>query len=437
MKSLLKSGGEEILLDGLRLCDVLVILLLSFVAYLFRHGEFVFSALYIFGPLFSATAFLFVAQGFGVYTSKNNFNQARLVFALGLSLLFVAFLFISVLFVLKASEDVSRLWFFYWFTLNFVVLNITHLAFYAWFKTKVAKGYFIRKAVLYVSQAQQGEYLSFFENRDDVKIVSVISNEKALHDYCLKNTVDDVILTQAINKKVVLSLSCRVSYCLPPELIFSKGEGASGVTLCRRPLSGRNHLLKRTEDLVLGGLIFVVISPLLLLIAGLIYLSGEKRIFFKQKRSGFYGKAFTVYKFRTMRKHIEAAGVVTQAKCNDPRITKLGAILRKFSLDELPQIINVLKGDMSLVGPRPHVLEHDDHYTQFIDSYIGRYRMKPGMSGWAQVNGWRGETDTLNKMSKRIEYDIYYIENWSLGFDLKILFLTFMVFLPSKNSNAY
>ncbi len=236
---------------------------------------------------------------------------------------------------------------------------------------------------------------------------------------------------------MVLGLPCNVCYCLPPGLLFNKSEASSLVTLCRRPLVGRNQFLKRLEDILLGGFIFILISPLLILIAVALIISGEKRILFKQKRSGFYGQTFTVYKFRSMKKHEDSPGVVTQATNKDPRITKLGAILRKLSLDELPQIINVLKGNMSLVGPRPHALEHDDHYTQVVESYIARYRMKPGMTGWAQVNGWRGETDTLNKMSKRIEYDIHYIENWSLWLDLKILFLTFTVFLPFKNKNAY
>ena len=142
-----------------------------------------------------------------------------------------------------------------------------------------------------------------------------------------------------------------------------------------------------------------------------------------------------VLKFRSMVVHHEVAGTVTQASKQDARITPFGAFLRRTSLDELPQFLNVLTGEMSIVGPRPHAVAHNDHYKVLVDDYMLRHRVKPGITGWAQINGYRGETDTLDKMQKRVEYDLYYIEHWSLWLDLKIIFLT--VFKGFVNKNAY
>ena len=141
-----------------------------------------------------------------------------------------------------------------------------------------------------------------------------------------------------------------------------------------------------------------------------------------------------IYKFRTMRLHKQKAGVLEQAKRNDPRITRVGGFLCRTSLDELPQFFNVLCGDMSVVGPRPHALEHDDLYQNVVAGYIHRYRVKPGITGWAQVNGWRGETTTIDQIRRRIEYDLYYIENWSLSLDLLILGRTIVAVLSRANA---
>jgi exopolysaccharide biosynthesis polyprenyl glycosylphosphotransferase len=163
--------------------------------------------------------------------------------------------------------------------------------------------------------------------------------------------------------------------------------------------------------------------------------SSRGPIIFKQLRHGWDGKPVKIYKFRTMAVHKEAPGCVTQASKNDARVTKFGAFLRATSLDELPQFINVIQGRMSIVGPRPHALEHNEQYKDQIDDYMKRHKVKPGITGWAQINGWRGETDTLDKMKKRVEYDLYYIENWSLWFDLKIIVRT--LFTGFAHKNAY
>lgn len=200
-------------------------------------------------------------------------------------------------------------------------------------------------------------------------------------------------------------------------------NGVSVIPLFDSPMSGVNAIIKQVEDFTLALLIILFISPILLIIACLIKLTSPGPVIFKQKRYGIDGKAIDVWKFRSM-SVMENGDKVVQAKKGDLRITRLGAFLRGTSLDELPQFFNVLKGDMSIVGPRPHAIAHNEQYRKLINGYMLRHKMKPGITGWAQINGWRGETDTLDKMEKRVEYDLEYIRNWSVWFDLKIIFLT-------------
>jgi putative colanic acid biosynthesis UDP-glucose lipid carrier transferase len=190
--------------------------------------------------------------------------------------------------------------------------------------------------------------------------------------------------------------------------------------LCETPFSGLNAQLKRASDLVLGSLILLLISPLMLGVAAGVKLSSPGPVIFRQRRHGLDGQEIIVYKFRSMRV-MEDGPVVTQAQRGDPRITRFGAFIRKTSLDELPQFINVLQGRMSIVGPRPHAVAHNLHYRARIAAYMLRHKVKPGITGWAQVNGHRGETDTVEKMAARVEYDLQYLHHWSLALDLKII----------------
>ena len=181
--------------------------------------------------------------------------------------------------------------------------------------------------------------------------------------------------------------------------------------------------LKRIEDLVLSSLLIVLLSVPMLFIALAIKISSRGPVIFKQYRYGLDGKKFLVFKFRSMTT-ADNGPVVQQATRNDARITPLGKFLRRTSLDELPQIFNVFHGTMSLVGPRPHAVAHNEEYRKLIKGYMLRHKVKPGITGWAQINGFRGETDTLDKMKGRIEYDLDYIHRWSIWLDIKILFLT-------------
>ncbi|ANS87826.1 UDP-glucose:undecaprenyl-phosphate glucose-1-phosphate transferase [Vibrio scophthalmi] len=189
------------------------------------------------------------------------------------------------------------------------------------------------------------------------------------------------------------------------------------------PFYGMSTFVKRLEDIVVSALILLLISPVLLAVSIGVKLSSPGPIIFKQHRYGIDGKQIKVWKFRSMRS-MDNGQVVKQATKGDPRITKFGAFIRKTSLDELPQFINVLQGRMSIVGPRPHAVSHNEEYRQIVDRYMLRHKVKPGITGWAQINGYRGETDTVDKMEKRVEYDLTYIREWSLWLDIKIIFLT-------------
>jgi putative colanic acid biosynthesis UDP-glucose lipid carrier transferase len=211
--------------------------------------------------------------------------------------------------------------------------------------------------------------------------------------------------------------------------------GLYSLDLSCTPMEGTARIVKRVEDIVIGGLISLLIIPVCIAICLAIKISSPGPVVFKQYRTGINGKRFKVYKFRSMVMHAESSGTITQATKGDARVTRVGAFLRRTSLDELPQFFNVLQGRMSIVGPRPHALAHNEYYKDLVESYMQRHKVKPGITGWAQVNGYRGETDTLEKMKNRVEYDLWYIDNWSLGLDLKIIFLT--VFKGFVDRNAY
>ncbi|WP_020168546.1 undecaprenyl-phosphate glucose phosphotransferase [Methylotenera sp. 73s] len=206
--------------------------------------------------------------------------------------------------------------------------------------------------------------------------------------------------------------------------------GIPVLTLSETPLTGVSKLGKAIEDKVLSFLILLLITPVLIVVAIVVKLDSPGPVFFRQDRTGWNGKTFSIWKFRSMRVNQQVANnqPLEQAKKNDSRITKVGAFIRKTSLDELPQVFNVLKGDMSLVGPRPHAVQHDEVYSRRISDYYARHNIKPGITGLAQVRGYRGETKEIDQMTKRIESDIEYINNWSIWLDLSILMRTVTAF---------
>jgi Undecaprenyl-phosphate glucose phosphotransferase len=246
-------------------------------------------------------------------------------------------------------------------------------------------------------------------------------------------------LRSALRRLALLPVNVKLHWEFEAPEIAVLGVGTFAdlpfFVLSERPIQGWARVAKRMEDLVLGTLMLIALSPAMLAVAVLVKLSSPGPVFFRQERYGFNNNLITVFKFRTMYCDSAHDCSVPQARRHDPRVTPVGRILRQTSLDELPQLINVLLGDMSLVGPRPHAVPHNEYYGVLIDGYLSRHRVKPGITGWAQINGLRGETDTVEKMRRRLQYDLVYIDNWSLLFDLRIIAATARVML--SDANAY
>ena len=299
-----------------------------------------------------------------------------------------------------------------------------------------------------VARALQGgdtagaEFVGFFDDRGDGRIdddakTQVLGTLADVAAYTTEHGVREVYITLPLGSqpRIVELLEqlqgTTASLFFVPDVFgisiiqgrLQDMNGVPVVGICETPFTGTNELVKRASDLVIASIIVVLISPLLLAIAIGVKLSSPGPVLFKQRRNGLDGHEIVVYKFRSMRT-LEDGPVVRQATRNDPRVTPFGAFLRKTSLDELPQFFNVLGGTMSIVGPRPHAVTHNKEYRQIIKAYMVRHKVKPGITGWAQVNGQRGETDTVEKMRTRVEYDLEYLRNWSLGLDLKIIVAT-------------
>jgi putative colanic acid biosynthesis UDP-glucose lipid carrier transferase len=293
----------------------------------------------------------------------------------------------------------------------------------------------------------------FFDDRNDTrtdaKLKNVIFGGIAdVPAYVARHEIDLVYITlPMLNHPRVIDLvnSLRDTtasiYFVPDvfmfDLVQARLDNVNGIpviSVFETPLTGINAVHKRAFDVAASGMILLAISPLLLVIALLVKLTSKGPVIFKQRRYGVDGDEILVYKFRSM-SVCEDGGKVTQATQNDARVTPLGAILRRTSLDELPQLLNVLQGSMSIVGPRPHAVAHNEHYRKLIHGYMWRHKVKPGITGWAQINGFRGETDTIDKMEGRVIYDIAYLKNWSLWLDVMIIFRTLKLVL--KDSQAY
>jgi len=284
--------------------------------------------------------------------------------------------------------------------------------------------------------------------RVDVGSSRLIGRFADLGEYVKANGIDIIYLalpmaTQPRVLSLLDSLSDTTSsvFFVPDifvtDLIQARMDAVGRVpvlAVCDTPFSGLNGIAKRFSDIVLSLLILILISPLLIGVAIAVKLSSPGDIIFKQRRYGLDGKEIIVYKFRSMTVSEDGANV-QQARKGDARVTRLGGILRRTSLDELPQFINVLQGRMSIVGPRPHAVAHNELYRKLIKGYMVRHKVKPGITGWAQVNGYRGETETLDKMQARIDYDLEYLRNWSLKLDIYIIIRT--VLLVFKDASAY
>ncbi|HVF92842.1 MAG TPA: undecaprenyl-phosphate glucose phosphotransferase [Sphingomonas sp.] len=252
---------------------------------------------------------------------------------------------------------------------------------------------------------------------------------------------DGVDIEEVVGKLSMLPVLIRLAPDLSEFALAGRSMVMLGeiplMTLFERPINGVNQITKRIEDLVLGTLLLILFAPLFAVVALAIKLDSPGTVFFRQDREGFNHETFRIWKFRSMRNDALQFDNIKQATAGDRRVTRIGRFLRGSSIDELPQLINVVAGQMSLVGPRPHAPSTKVAgilFSEATQNYAARHRVKPGMTGWAQVNGWRGETDTDEKLLKRVECDLFYIEHWSIGFDLYIIIRTFAAVLFPKSA---
>jgi len=432
---------------------------INVIGYTARTGSFILPERYVLAGLFLCTIYLICGGNQGSYAfHRSDIERIHAMPALRCWLgTMVAF--IIALFAFKISEEFSRIWLAVmlvggsvalvtvrtlalawvrnvrrsgWFSANVAVLGSPRLVRQETLDLVSGKGRVTRLVGGFVSDGLGNEYLQG---------VPLFGSEESLHRIIAAGKVDDVLLCyEPGDEKAFRAALARlreqpvnIRLRLPdylsdiPVLGIDRIAGETGIALADVPIGGWSSVQKRFVDLVLGSVMIVTLAPVMLAIAFAILVTMGRPIFFHQRRFGFNNDEFTMLKFRTMRtaeSGPDDAGTLKQATRDDPRVTALGRILRRTSLDELPQLLNVLGGSMSLVGPRPHAVAHNRQYAGIIDGYLGRHRVKPGITGWAQVNGLRGETDTVDKMRRRVELDLYYIENWSLGFDLKILALT-------------
>jgi len=354
----------------------------------------------------------------------------------------------------------------YWFFGTPIVLFVGHVGMRAYIRRMHKEGH-VRRAII-IGGNEVGErlgrrleshpsllveFLGYFDDRQVERLYApakakYLGHTREVLAYLVKNQVEVVYIALPISQKErisglldLLKDSTASVYLVPDiftyDLIQARIDQIGSVpiiAILETPFTSINAFYKRVADVILSLIILTLISPVMLLIALGVKLTSSGPIIFRQRRYGLNGEEIMVYKFRSMRV-CEDGDQIKQATQSDSRITPLGAILRRTSLDELPQFINVLQGRMSIVGPRPHAVAHNEHYRKQIPGYMLRHKVKPGITGWAQVNGFRGETETVDKMANRVQFDLDYLRNWSLSLDLLIIFKT--VWLVFKDAKAY
>lgn len=454
-RSLLRDG-HALSVYGLKVADVLVVGVAGAVAHAARFGaaDVLEPVRYLYALLAGVLLTLVVFSELGVYRTWRAGARSAMYGRLLLGWAVVLGVLASISYLSKTGEDFSRLWFAYWAGIGLFGLVAMRLLGRSLLKALHARGIGVRRVAI-VGPADACEAVKKrVANLPWVGFQVVVvctpdsiaeSGESGAHQQLPSiealamslqtHRIDEIWLTWPMREEARIREATDllgdsvVNIRWVPD-IFSFRLLNHGVTelagmpmldLSVTPISGINWLVKEVEDKVLASVILVLISPILLAVAAGVKLSSPGPVLFRQVRHGWDGRRIEVWKFRSMKLHEEGAGHVTQATRGDSRITSFGAFLRKTSLDELPQFFNVLQGRMSIVGPRPHAVAHNEQYKQLIPHYLLRHRMKPGITGWAQVNGLRGETDTLDKMRARVEYDLYYIEHWSVWFDLRIV----------------
>ena len=373
--------------------------------------------------------------------------------AIGLSFLVL----IALAYLLKISADYSRGWLLTWLALVSITLLLSRPASASLLRWLASTGYTARRIAVVASGAPGLRLAEKLRQAAGVRIVGVFDEigkdgqgkpRASIADLISigqRNQIDEVVVAlcdapqpqtaRLIDELSVLPVDvwlCPAEFDMP--ILGTSRLGALSLLQVKpKPIRDWGYVLKLTLDYVLGAISLVLFAPLMLAVALAIKLDSPGPVLFKQRRHGYNHRLIHVYKFRTMRV-AEDGAVVVQARKDDDRVTRIGKFLRRTSIDELPQLFNVLKGEMSLVGPRPHAVAHNQLYCDRLERYANRHCVKPGMTGWAQIHGFRGPTEDPEKMRKRVQMDLYYIENWSISLDLKIIALTPFVGFVHRNA---
>lgn len=422
-----------------RLLDALIIWGSLYAWRQFFHIQDQANGTYQLGALLAIICYFFIAEIRSLYRSSRLQSYSDIAFKILTSWLTVGLILILLAFATKSSATFSRLTISCWLISTPLLLIIERFCIYLTLRRLRINGSNTRSYAILGDPESTEQLLAKMSSMAWTGLAHSSSHQnlQELLEVVKHKNIDYVFLCYSGNqqKEIVEAINAlsdsTASVYLAPNIFLSDLLGSQWITLGNMPMItindhpfyGSQWLLKKVEDIVLGSLIFIFILPLLLIISIGVKLSSPGPILFKQRRYGLNGEIIQVLKFRTMTTQDDGA-VVIQAKKDDARVTTFGKFLRKTSLDELPQFINVLQGSMSIVGPRPHAVSHNEHYRKLINGYMLRHKVKPGITGWAQVNGFRGETDTLDKMQSRITYDLYYINHWSIWLDLKIIIMT-------------
>ncbi|MXN67309.1 undecaprenyl-phosphate glucose phosphotransferase [Stappia sp. GBMRC 2046] len=372
---------------------------------------------------------------------------------------------------LKPFQDLPAVWFGLWYSFALIALTLSRAILSAFVRGWTKKGRLERRAIIVGGGETAADLIHEIEAQsdNDIRICGIFDDRNderspaLVAGYPKLGTIQDLVnfariaridmlivtiplraekrLVEFLQKLWVLPVDIRLSAHTDKVRFRERASSFIGtvpfVDVVEKPIADWDAISKRVFDLFFSVLLLVALSPLMLAVAAAIRLDSKGPVLFRQKRYGFNNEVINVLKFRSMYHDMadpSAKKVVTK---DDPRVTKVGRFIRKTSLDELPQLVNVLRGELSLVGPRPHAVNahtNERLWEQVVDGYFARHKVRPGVTGWAQINGWRGEVDTPEKIQKRVEFDVYYIENWSVLFDLYILLRTPFALLNTENA---
>jgi len=442
-----------------RQANALLVILVSFLlAWWLRFGQAALPQSYLLAILYTLLVSAIVLPATGAFRRDFEWAVMRRIRRLVAGWAVVVLVLISTAAMLKVTDTYSRIWFGSWVMMTVIGLIVVSLLTHAAARRNRLRNQMARRVVL-VGGGDSARRVEarLREGSTSMNLVACFGEPwsdqavrplSELSQYVSENRIQEVWIAAPWENKTMLEHALTelkqnvVDVNVVPDLyqyrLLNQGitewGGLPVINLAGTPMTGSEQTLKRVFDWVVALLLIIALLPLLLVVALLIRLSSAGPVLFRQKRNGIGGEAIEIYKFRTMKQHVEPAGKLSYAKKDDPRITAVGQFLRKSSIDELPQLLNVLKGEMSLVGPRPQPVEHNKLYESHIPRYVLRHKVKPGLTGWAQVNGFRGEIVNQEQIELRIEHDLWYIQNWSLWLDLKILLMTPLVMM---HKNAY